>query len=152
MQVEGVFEAPFNPIATAIAEDASFVARAFAGDVEQTKEIIKKAILHKGFSLVDIFQPCVSFNKVNTYQWFKEHVYYLEPSHDPANREMAFKRAIEKDRFPLGIFYLNPMKPVFEESLAGRKPLSAVDPDRKAPLFKSLPDYAKLARLIEARK
>lgn len=63
IQTKGVFLEPFNPIAVAIALDASFVARAFAGDKEQTKKILKKAITHKGFSLVDILQPCVSFNK-----------------------------------------------------------------------------------------
>ena len=78
IQVEGVFEEPFNPLSVAIALDAPFVARAFAGDPEKTKEILKKAIQHRGFSLVDIFQPCVSFNKINTYQWFKDNTYYLE--------------------------------------------------------------------------
>lgn len=66
-QVDGVFQEPLNPLALAISLDASFVARAFAGDVKQTKEIIKKAITHKGYALVDILQPCVSYNKVNTY-------------------------------------------------------------------------------------
>ncbi len=77
VQVRGVFLEPFNPVAIAVALDASFVARAFAGDTEETKEILKKAITHKGFALVDIFQPCISYNKVNTYEWFKENTYYL---------------------------------------------------------------------------
>ena len=77
VQVNGVILEPFNPIAVAIALDASFVARAFIGDMEKTKEILKKAITHKGYALVDIFQPCVSFNKINTYKWFKENTYYL---------------------------------------------------------------------------
>src|SRR3989344_6379295 len=71
VQVNGVYLEPFNPISTAIALDCSFVARANCGDLQQTKEIIKKAIQHKGFALVDIFQPCVVYNKVNTYPWFK---------------------------------------------------------------------------------
>jgi len=68
VQVNGVFLEPFNPLAVAIALDASFVARASIGDAEQSKEILKKAISHKGYSLVDMFQPCVTFNKINTYQ------------------------------------------------------------------------------------
>ena len=67
VQTQGVTEEPFNPIAVAIALDASFVARAFAGDARQTTDIIKKAVTHKGYALVDIFQPCVTYNKVNTY-------------------------------------------------------------------------------------
>ena len=117
VQVAGVFLEPFIPLAVAIALDAGFVARAFIGDAEQTKEMIKKAILHKGYSLVDILQPCVTFNKINTYQWFKEHTYYLEDSHDPHNRGEAFNRAIEKDRMPLGVFYVNPDKKTFEQNI-----------------------------------
>ncbi|MHC4069792.1 MAG: thiamine pyrophosphate-dependent enzyme [Planctomycetota bacterium] len=116
VQVNGVFLEPFNPLAVAIALDAGFVARAYAGDAEQSKEIIKKAITHKGYALVDIFQPCVTFNKLNTYQWFKENTYYLEDSYEPNDREKAFRRAIEEDKFPLGVFYVKTKKATFEES------------------------------------
>jgi 2-oxoglutarate ferredoxin oxidoreductase subunit beta len=94
VQVSGVYLEPFNPLAVAIALDASFVARAFAGDIEQTKEILKEALEHEGYALVDIFQPCLSFNKLNTVQWFKEHTYYLE-DHDPSDRQKAFEKATE---------------------------------------------------------
>ena len=117
VQVNGVILEPFNPIAVAIALEASFVARAFIGDIEETKEILKKAVAHKGYALVDIFQPCVSFNKINTFQWFKENTYYLDNSFDPYNREQAFAKAIEKRKLPLGIFYIIKDKPTFEESL-----------------------------------
>ena len=73
----------------------SFVARANAMDREQTKELMKKAITHKGYALLDVFQPCVTYNKINTYQWFKEHTYYLDESHDPTNRMQAFEKATE---------------------------------------------------------
>jgi 2-oxoglutarate ferredoxin oxidoreductase subunit beta len=116
VQVSGTISEPFNPLAVAIALNASFVARAFIGDLEKTMEIIKAAISHKGYSLVDIFQPCPSFNKVNTYKWFKENTYYLDELHDKSNRLMAFEKAVEDDRFPLGIFYVNE-KPTFEENL-----------------------------------
>jgi 2-oxoglutarate ferredoxin oxidoreductase subunit beta len=124
VQVAGVTLEPFNPLSTAIALDASFVARAFVGDVVQAKEIIKQAIRWKGYALVDVFQPCVVFNKLNTYQWFKEHTYYLDDSHDPLDRQAAFAKAIESDRFPLGVFYKNPNKKIFEEQLFhGGQPL-----------------------------
>lgn len=120
VQNTGVSAEPFNPIATAIAQDASFVARAFCGDIEQSKEILKKAILHKGYSLVDIFQPCVTFNKVNTFKWFKENTYYLDENYDYTNRVKAFEKSIETDKLSLGIFYVNESKVVFEETAANK--------------------------------
>src|SRR3989338_2986843 len=81
VQIGGVILEPFNPIAVAIALDASFVARAFVGHQKETKTILKEAIEHHGYALVDIFQPCVTFNKINTYQWFREHTYYLDEKH-----------------------------------------------------------------------
>jgi 2-oxoglutarate ferredoxin oxidoreductase subunit beta len=117
VQVEGVILEPFNPLAVAIALDASFVARVFIGFKDHAKEILKKAILHKGYSLVDIFQPCVTFNKINTYPWFREHTYLLDASHDPKDRTKAFQKAIETEKLPLGIFYLNEKKPIFEEQV-----------------------------------
>lgn len=142
VQVDGVYLEPFNPIALAISLNASFVARASAGDKEQTKEIIKKAITHKGYALVDIFQPCVSYNKVNTFQWFKQNTYYLESSYKPNDRAEAFKRATEQEKLPLGIFYINP-KPTFEENLGAYA-------EDKTPLYKRKPDFKKLKDLIES--
>lgn len=142
VQVSGVFLEPFNPIAVAIALDAGFVARAFCGDTEQTKEILKKAITHKGYALVDIFQPCVTFNKQNTYQWFKEHCYYLEDDYDPANRNKAFARAIETEKLPLGVFYINPQKKTFEENTGTYRQSTQA-------LYQREPDTEKLKALIE---
>jgi len=118
VQTHGAINEPFNPLSIAIAQDASFVARAFCGDTEQTKEIFKKAITHKGFALTDVFQPCVTFNKVNTYPWFKQNTYYLEDSYLPNNRIKAFERSIEAEKLPLGIFYINSNKTTFEETEA----------------------------------
>ncbi len=142
VQVAGVFLEPFNPLAVAIALDASFVARAFIGDADQTKDILKKAIIHKGYALVDIFQPCVTFNKINTWQWFKEHIYYLEDSHDPHDRIAAFKRALEKDKLPLGIFYINPNKTTFEDNVG-------IYREDKRPPFEREPDFDRLQKLID---
>jgi 2-oxoglutarate/2-oxoacid ferredoxin oxidoreductase subunit beta len=145
LQVDGVFEEPFNPLATAISLNASFVARAFSGDVEKTKEILKKAINHNGYALVDIFQPCVTFNKLNTFQWFKNNTYYLEESHDPYDRELAFKRAIETEKYPLGVFYINEKKKTFEESLLVYK-------TDKSPIYTREQDIEKLKNFMETKK
>ena len=146
VQVQGVILQPFNPIALAISLDASFVARAFSGDVEQTKEILKEAISHKGYALVDIFQPCVSFNKVNTFQWFQERTYYLEETHDPFIRMEAFHRSLEQDRLPLGIFYINPEKSTFEENIG-------IYRQDKIPLvFREEDRNEKLLKLFESKK
>jgi 2-oxoglutarate ferredoxin oxidoreductase subunit beta len=109
----GVTNDPLNPIAMAISLGATFVARAFIGDQDRTKEILKKAINHKGFALVDILQPCVIYNRVNTYTWYKENTYYIE-DHDATDQVEAFRRALETEKFPLGIFYKKSM-PTFEE-------------------------------------
>ena len=117
VQINGVISEPFNPLAVAVSLDASFVARAFCGDIDQTKTILKQAINHKGYALVDILQPCVTFNKINSYKWFKENTYYLEENHNPHDRNEAFKRSIEDDKLPLGIFYINSDKTSFEENI-----------------------------------
>ena len=146
VQVKGVFLEPFNPLALAIALDASFVARAFSGDIEQTKEILEQAISHKGFALVDIFQPCVSFNKVNTHKWFKENTYYLDKSHDPLNRAVAFQKAVEREKLSLGIFYRNDKKSTFEENVG-------VYRQNKEPLaLRKLERKNKLSDLIKSKR
>jgi 2-oxoglutarate ferredoxin oxidoreductase subunit beta len=117
VQVEGVFEKALNPMALAVSLDVPFVARASSADIDQTKEIMKKAILHRGFALVDIFQPCVSFNKLNTFQWYKDNSYYLGDDYDPSDRVGAFKKALEEEPFPLGIIYLNNDRIPFEANL-----------------------------------
>jgi 2-oxoglutarate/2-oxoacid ferredoxin oxidoreductase subunit beta len=145
VQVGGVILEPFNPLAVALALDASFVARAFIGDTEKTGEIIKQAITHKGFALVDIFQPCVTYNKLNTFQWFKENTYYLESGYDPHNRVQALQRALETEKLPLGVFYIHPDKPTFEEQL----PVYRRSPE---PLWKRTVNREALAGFIEKKK
>ncbi len=144
VQVGGVFLEPFNPLAVAIALDASFVARAFAGDIEQTTDILKKAIEHNGYALVDIFQPCVTFNRVNTIQWFKEHTYNLE-DHDPSDRQKAFEKATETEKLPLGIFYQSSQKPSFEENVG-------IYEEKQTPLYERDLDKKELKNLIETYK
>jgi len=111
----GVVSGQFNPMALAVALDCSFAARGFAGDTEHLKELMKEAINHKGFALVDILQPCVSFNKVNTYDWYRQRVYRIEAGYDPGNRAAAFTRALEwGERIPTGVIFRN-SRMTFEE-------------------------------------
>jgi 2-oxoglutarate ferredoxin oxidoreductase subunit beta len=106
-QPGGVMLAPFNPLAVAVAMRAGFVARGFSGMVDHLTELVEQAIAHKGLSLVDVFQPCVSFNRVNTLAWYREHTYQLEDSHDPTDLSKAMDLAVQEDKFPLGIIYKN---------------------------------------------
>jgi 2-oxoglutarate ferredoxin oxidoreductase subunit beta len=106
---------PINPIILSIAAGATFVARAFAGDIEYLSSIIEQGIKHHGFALIDILQPCVSFNHRNTYQWYRERVYKLEESgYNPTDKLSAFEKAQEwGDHIPVGVFYCED-KPAYE--------------------------------------
>ena len=136
----GVFSEQLNPMSLAIALDCSFVARGFAADLDHLKELIKEAMGHKGFSLVDILQPCVTFNKINTYEWYRQRVYQLEPDYDPRDRAEAFKRSLEwGDRIPLGILFRND-RPAYEERI------SVIEAD---PLVKQQFDISKLEATLK---
>lgn len=137
----GVYVDPINPMALAVAMDAPFVARTSAGEPEHMRAIIAAAIRFKGFALVDIFQPCVVFNKVNTYQWFKEHTYILGDDHDPTDRAAAFAVATDPDRFALGVIYRNDTRPVFE------KEVGVYDADAR-PLYERAPHAATVTALL----
>lgn len=104
---KGNAEIPLNPIALAITAGATFVARGFSGEAKQLVELMAQAMQHKGFALIDIFSPCVTYNKVNTYPWFKERVYKLEETdHDPTDVKQAFSKSFEwGDKIPLGVIY-----------------------------------------------
>lgn len=114
VQIGGVVMEPFNPLATAITLGATFVARVFSGDIMQSKEIIKAAIQHRGYALVDVFQPCVVFNKQNTYQWFKQNTYYLDETHNKADKMKALELAFQLEHMPLGILYQETGRPSYE--------------------------------------
>jgi 2-oxoglutarate/2-oxoacid ferredoxin oxidoreductase subunit beta len=113
----GVLIDELNPVAVAITMGCSFVARGFAGDADQLTTLIRAAFEHRGFSLVDIFQPCVSFNHLNTYQWYRQRVYALEEGYDPADRARAYERSLEfGNRIPTGILYRQE-RPTYEDRL-----------------------------------
>ncbi len=134
IQPFGIQSESLNPMALAVAIDCSFVARGFAGDTPHLKGLIKEAMNHKGFSLLDILQPCVTFNKVNTYDWYKKRCYYIEDGYDPENRVHAFEKALEfGDRIPLGVIYRHHRHtyeagiPAIKDTTLVKQPLRAPD-------------------------
>lgn len=137
VQVSGVAVPALNPLALALVLGAGFVARCFSGEKEHLKETMKAAIEFPGYALVDILQNCVSFNKVNTYGWYKKRVYFAEvKDRQDWSEAMHFSREWG-DKIPLGIFYNRP-RPTFESSLPvlEGKPLAfrTFDPSTMAPL------------------
>ena len=104
---KGNIEKPLNPLDFALTAGATFVARAFSGDARHLKEVIKAGIQHRGFSFIDVFSPCVTYNKINTYDFFRKRVYHLE-GNDRKDIMQAYRIAQEwGDRIPIGILYEN---------------------------------------------
>ena len=107
VQTDGNLNEPLNPVLLAIACGAGFVARGFTGHKAQLISLMKQAIEYKGYALVDILQPCVSFNKTNTFAWYNERVYELDGTHNAQNKSAAMQKAMEfGEKIPLGILYL----------------------------------------------
>lgn len=103
---DGVVDASVNPLLLAIAAGATFVARGFAGDAPGLTAIMSEAIAHKGFAIVDVLQPCVTFDKVHTYAWYRQRIYNLESGYTPDNKLKAIEKSMEwGDRIPIGLFY-----------------------------------------------
>lgn len=140
-QPDGVRNAPFNPISVAVAMKCSFVARSFSGNTAHLVKMIQLAIQHKGFALVDLFSPCVSFNKVNTFGWYKQRCQELPEDYDPTDWAAAMQVAQEfGERIPIGVIYRNDRPsldaslPVLQKGPLGRQP---VDKDGLRALMQS---------------
>jgi 2-oxoglutarate ferredoxin oxidoreductase subunit beta len=144
----GSVENPINPIPMAIVGGATYVARAFSGKQKHMVEMIKGAIQHNGFALVDVFSPCVTYNKDNTYQWFNPRVKILEEQgHDPTDLHKAIERGYQwGEEIPIGLFWrrtdlqsLEDLEPVLhtgEGPLAFRK--LGISPEQSKPLIQEL--------------
>lgn len=139
---KGNYICPERPLALAVASNCSFVARGFAKEMEHLKDLMIKAIQNKGFSLLEILQPCVSFNKVNTYDWYDKRVYRLEDKpYDPFDRQSAFLKALEwGDKIPIGI--------IFQSSRKAYEELAGLDKEKK-PLFKKEREKKDLNGILE---
>lgn len=114
---QGTKEDPINPIALALVSGASYVARGFSGDPKHLTELIQNGIKHKGFALVDVFSPCVTWNKVNTYDYFRQNCYkFNDSNYNAGNLDQALAKARETGpKLPIGLFF-ETAKPTYEES------------------------------------
>lgn len=109
LQFDGMRHEPLNPVALAISLGCSFVARSFSGDPEHLKKMIKAAMNHRGYAVIDVMQPCVSFNKINTFKWYKDRAFYIPETHDPTDKVKAFELAqtFGDAGIPMGILYID---------------------------------------------
>jgi 2-oxoglutarate ferredoxin oxidoreductase subunit beta len=126
---DGCIESAVNPIALGITCGATFIARTSSGDPKHLTDIITRAMKHKGYSLIDVLQPCVTFNKVNTYQWYKQRIYNVEtqPDYKPKDRQWAFSKALEwGDKIPVGVIYQDTTLPTYEDQVPVIKDLPLV--------------------------
>ncbi len=103
----GLLEVPVNPIALALISGATYVSRGFSGNPDHLSTTIENALSHKGFSLVDVLSPCVTYNKIQTYQWFRDRVYTLEDEeHDTNDLKQSMSKSYEwESKIPIGVFY-----------------------------------------------
>jgi len=125
---QGVLEQPVNPLGLALAEGATFVARGFAGDISGLTRLYVEALTHEGFAVVDVFQPCVTWNKLNTHGWYKERVYDLQDfGWDTSDHKAALDLSMttfhelactpEQCRIPIGVYYRKNDVPTYSEGL-----------------------------------
>lgn len=120
----GSIDQPLNPLALALINQATFVARGFAGDIPHLTNLLVQAIKHQGFALLDVLQPCITYNKLYTYQWYRDQLDYLDDQHDPSNFDQALKKSLVTDRLPIGLFYQVEKKPYHQHfDLLNTKPL-----------------------------
>lgn len=127
---DGSIEFPANAVLMGVTGGATFVARSTSGNPQHLTDILTRAMQHKGYSLVDVLQPCITFNKVNTYQWYKQRAVNVEsePDYNPKDRLWAFKKALEwGERIPIGVIYLNTEAPTYEEQMPAIKERPLVD-------------------------
>lgn len=117
---KGIIEVGMNPLTLTISQGATFVARGFAGDIPHLTQLMMTGLQHKGFTVIDVLQPCVTFNKVDTYQYYRERIFKLEDKkHDSADRYAAYKMAeLPEDKgIPIGVFYQDASRPAYHEQV-----------------------------------
>lgn len=121
---EGAIEFAINPMALALSAGATFIARASAADPKHMAQVIAAAVQHKGYALVDCLQPCVTYNKINTYDWYRSRTYKLEEAegYDRTDRRQAWEKAQEwGERIPIGILFEDTERPSYEEQVSALK-------------------------------
>lgn len=118
---KGTPDRPVNPLQLAIACGATFVARAFSGKPKELADLIVQGMEHRGFALIDAYSPCPTFNKVNTFKFYRDESVPLPNDHDPSDSAMAWARAASVDPFYLGVIYQSEAVPSFEENVEAAK-------------------------------
>lgn len=114
---DGSIDESFNPLANALINHATFVARGFSANIPHLADLIVQAVKHPGFSFIDILQPCVTYNHSLPYDWYREHIYDLKSvKHNPADFASALSKALETERLPIGVFYQT-VKPTFHQQI-----------------------------------
>jgi 2-oxoglutarate ferredoxin oxidoreductase subunit beta len=118
---EGSIESTLAPLEIALASGATFVAQSFSSNLKQLTHLIEEGIKHEGFSLINVFSPCVTFNKINTYDWFKEHVVDIEgiEGYDSSNRIYAMTKLMETEGMLTGLIYQDKIKKSYENLIPG---------------------------------
>lgn len=146
----GVLELPVNPLGLAIAQGATFAARGFAGDIAHLTDLYVQALSHEGFAVVDVFQPCVTWNKLNTFAWFRERIYKLEETGwDPSDRAAALTLTLttfhemtcspDECRIPIGVHYVQSGVPTYQQ----QTPACAVPGWQRALVPRDISDLAR---------
>ncbi len=131
VQVDGVILEPLHPLEMAIALGCGFVARGYSADSEHLSWLITEGIKHKGFSLIDVLQPCVSFNKKNTYEWYAKRIYKVnaDASYNPQDKAAAYQKAAEwGEKIPIGLIYRRE-KETYADRRGMNKKNSLIDED-----------------------
>lgn len=127
----GSIESAIGIMELAISAGAGFVAQSFSSDLKELTSIIEQGINHKGFSFINVFSPCVTFNKVNTYEWFKENIVKLDSieGYDPSSRAQAVNTLMEHNGLVTGLIYQNKERPSYEQLVHGFKETPLVNQD-----------------------
>ncbi len=124
---QGLIEDPIGALSIAISNGAGFVARAYAGKLKQMVELIKAGILYEGFSLIDVQQPCPTFNKEQDYAWYQQNVMDLSAEYDPSNQGQALVELLDKDKLSLGVLYRNDQRLAYHQEVDVLKEKSLIE-------------------------
>jgi 2-oxoglutarate ferredoxin oxidoreductase subunit beta len=139
---EGSIEPAISPMELALTSGATFVAQGFSSDIKELTALIEAGIQHKGFAFINVFSPCVTYNKINTYDWFKENLTKLSDveNYDPSNRAMAMNTLMEHNGLVTGLIYQNTEQPSYQEQIPGyaEQPLIQQDLRLSDELFNEL--------------
>lgn len=141
----GSTESPLSAMELAVASGATFVAQGFSQNVKELTSLLVQGIQHKGFSFINVFSPCVTFNKTNTYEWYKNHLLSLEDfnDYDASNRLQAMETVIDHEGLVTGLVYQNKEKPSYQEAIGfNKQPLSELNktPDEET-LYKMMSEF-----------